>query len=109
MLLPQPANTSCPSLITLSGTLHSSSNALAVLSRRWVFNGETDGVGLNPAASHRFSPAQVGVTAAVFSLWMPVGAALYPPTGRLPLADVEAEIAARAPPGCTAVVYERGV
>ena len=53
--------------------------------------------------------AQVGVTAAVFSLWMPVGAALYPPTGRLPLADVEAEIAARAPPGCTAVVYERGV
>ena len=52
--------------------------------------------------------AQVGVTAAVFSLWMPVGAALYPPTGRLPLADVEAEIAARAPPGCTAVVYERG-
>ena len=50
-----------------------------------------------------------GGSAAVFSLWMPVGAALYPPTGRLPLADVEAEIAARAPRGCTAVVYERGV
>ena len=52
--------------------------------------------------------AQVGVTAAVFSLWMPVGASMFPPTGRLNVAEVEGELAARAPQGCAAVVYERG-
>ena len=51
----------------------------------------------------------MGVTAAVFSLWLPVAASLSPPAGRLPIAELEAELAARAPPGTATVVYERGV
>ena len=68
--------------------------------------------------------AQLGVTAAVFTIWLPASFSLIPPVGRLPLSELEPEILERISQQqhsdcsssssseqaeCLAVIYERGL
>ena len=53
--------------------------------------------------------AQVGLTAAIFSLWLPVSAAACPPVGKLPVEELEPELKEKLPRDATHVRYERGV
>ena len=52
---------------------------------------------------------QVGVTAMVFSVWLPIATSLFPPVVRMPVAELEEEAVLRAlPPGTRYVEYDRG-
>ena len=52
---------------------------------------------------------QVGVTAAVFCLWLPLATSSFPAEGCLPVADLEPEVRARLDAHTRVVVYQRGV
>tara|TARA_B100000513_G_scaffold73925_1_gene29769 strand:- start:493 stop:1827 length:1335 start_codon:yes stop_codon:yes gene_type:complete len=58
---------------------------------------------------------QVGLTAVIFTLWLPTAAAIYPPVGTVPIEELEppirAELVKRSGGGQIArrVLYERGV
>ena len=81
-------------------------NFLIVPLVQWVL--ERARGGLRPSL-----PVQVGVTAVIFSLWLPFSASIFPPTGRLPIGDVEEDLRGKVPPdilGATSYVeYQRGV
>ena len=52
---------------------------------------------------------QVGVTAMVFSVWLPIATSLFPPVVRMPVTELEEEAVLRAlPPGTRYVEYDRG-
>lgn len=61
--------------------------------------------------------AQVGITAVIFTLWLPIAASLYPPVGKLKVEELEpplqAELAERVTSGGGRaprnVIYQRGV
>ena len=54
-------------------------------------------------------PAQAAVTAAVFSCWLPLSASLFPPTGSLPVDELEPELRNRLDGRVACVTYSRGV
>ena len=74
--------------------------SLLYLVQRW--RGPSAVLGLGVAT-------QVGVTAAVFSLWLPFSASLFPPIGVLPVEALEAELRDTLDKDIRTVTYQRGV